>query len=491
MPKETRIITRDNIERALKKHDNEITRLFRKLMGTANNPQSQKVKNYKTATDKSRVTMVALQHKFGRNVNDIPSLENKWTKPENKSKTEALQSLVNIVNDNDTLRTLLTNSLKVARNRAVDYYQPVATQRTDTGSTCIKESELEDDSSAENIVEKVMQAKGSLMALPCPDVGGFLEDEIRAKEEKLAQTHIATELPLYSVLPPGYLCGANFTLETHDTYATVLRGEVVWIFWPRTAQNLRVMEQAYQKIIDGTPEEPEALANQLNDGVIFGQPAGRCLRLPPLCIFMCVATEFTVLSRYQLMSASYIVDSLDVPAGFYRSCLGTHGYVRAEQLFRGHSESRREMIERILKCEFETYEPHEWAEHTEIAGPINDLMRKWDEVKGNVAKLLTLKDAAQLRHSWIGLLKVFRSDQCAICGASGKHFSDVGLHFDTAHGFHGDHAALALPDLPAYRVLGDGQSQDPVGDALDDANETPGGDDGGYEYETEDVIHRY
>ncbi|KAL5403757.1 hypothetical protein PMIN06_010370 [Paraphaeosphaeria minitans] len=481
MAKEKRIITRENIERALAKHDNDITRLFRRLMGTGDNPQSQKVKNYKAASDKKRAPMAELQRKFGRNEIDLPKLEG-------KGKAETLQGLFKVVNDNDMLRTLLTDSLKAARSRAVNYYHPVGTQTTDSGSNNIDESE--DDFSRKSIVKQVFQAKGSLQALPCPDVSRALKKEVQGKARGQGTNHMVIEYPICSVLPPGYLCGVEFTLETHDTYATVLRGEVVWIFWPRTAENLSIMEQAYRKEVACTPDEPQALANQLKDGVIFGQPAERCLRLPPLCIFMCVATESTVLSRYQLMSASYIVDSLQVPAGFYRSCLASWGNIRAEQLFRGHSERRQKMIHCILNCVYEPYEPEEWAQNTETPGPIHDLIQRWDELKENVAKLLTREHAAKVRQVWLDILEALRSDQCAICDTHGDTNHFLEQHFDDAHRVDGDQIA---PALTAYEGTRERIFQRNGEHVFDKEHETSNGDgaNGMYGKETESDSHGY
>lgn len=422
MVKEERLITRDNIENALKKHDNLHSGMFLKLMGAKGDVKSQKVKTYKQEYQKRKEDY---ERAFGRNGNDIPRMEKVGA-------SANFRRLVENVQHDQYLKDMLTRSAKRATNDGEGLYRPLTT------------SPALDNSTVEDTIEKVFGAKVTLEDLPCAELSQALVEEI-AKVKKERPTWVATRDPILSVSPPGFLLGLDYMAEFHDTYVNVLRGEVVWIFWPRTAENLSVMEEAYQRKWANEEWELETLVDQLKDGVILGQNAKGCLRLPPLCIYMCVPTEFTVLSRYQLLSASYFVDSLEVQAGFYRSALESLEGPTPGKLFDAHSGRRQSMVGRILNCEYESYKPEEWKLNTKIPGPLNELIQKWDAVKNNVAQLLTRHHAAEVRKSWIEMLSVFNRDQCAICGAHGDLRKIAEEHFDEAHWV--DEGQFA-PDFP-------------------------------------------
>ncbi|KAF2446680.1 hypothetical protein P171DRAFT_429654 [Karstenula rhodostoma CBS 690.94] len=424
-------------------------------MGTQNDPQSQKVIQHKAAMQNGE-----LRRKFGREKSDIPGMER-------EKSSELFKKLVEDVQDDQTLKTLLVVALSAVKDDDVTcYYVPTATETMSTESSGNGESESDDDTSPQNLVEKVLREKGSLHALPCETLGGALEGVIQEKGQD--RNVVQIEYAKWNVVPPGNLNGLDYTSENHDTYITIIRGELIWIFWPRTAENIEVMQQAYQRKADGIPEETKAITDQLKHGVILGQRAGECLRLPPLCIYMCVPTEFTVLSRYQLMSALHFVDSLEVSAEFHRSFLATYGAARAKQLFHGYSKNRRDMICRILRRDFESYEPGAWAQNTNKPGPMRDLIQKWDTVKHNVAKLLSYEDAVIVRQVWIDTLRVLRNGQCAVCGASGDLY-DAGQHFDEVHGFDA---------FSGHEEAGHQQISGMGGYVLGDAYETPDGANG-------------
>lgn len=389
--------------------------------------RDKKVLTHKAASTEKKVHV---QRQFGRHIGDFPKMES----------DTPLKGLVEAVQSAESLDGMLVDALSTAAPDAggcfaiVKNNQDIGGETSANGYVSAHDKRdaygIPDDyTDPRDLLEKVSTGEVYVRNLPCTTVESKLKAVVTELEQQPGVVHV--EGPTCSVLPPGHLLGLGHNAEGTHAYTTILNGEMVWVLWPPTAHNLEILQQGYQKKAAGSQEETKDVVRRLEGGVIVGHRAGERLHMPPLCIYVCIPTEFTVLAMYKVLSATDFIDSLRIPANFYRLWLASHG--NPEEALHLHSETLVGMIRRILDGDFDTYRPVQSLLNTNTASPIRYLIQIWDGVKADVAQLLTPDHSKMMRDAWVRMLSTLRSDECPICGTRTTHFEIADSHFDEVH----------------------------------------------------------
>ncbi|KAF1978180.1 hypothetical protein BU23DRAFT_564440 [Bimuria novae-zelandiae CBS 107.79] len=238
-------------------------------------------------------------------------------------------------------------------------------------------------------------------------------------------------------------------LDTHSarrTFTTVLSGEVIWIVWPGTPENIEVMLQHYDKdnIANFTHQQHlTRTIQQLQHGIIFGQGEGTGMRVPPFCISLGLAAETTVLATSTVTYAQDMFASLDPELPH---AVLTSRFIAAQpnkdEMEKTYSDNLCGIFQRILQGENDRYTPAQYRQNNASPGVMHGLVRVWDTIKRIVFGFLYDEDSfKEMLESWKGFISTEYGvreigsglGNCVICDHPYATPEEHTEHFEKVH----------------------------------------------------------
>ncbi|KAF1917117.1 hypothetical protein BDU57DRAFT_575832 [Ampelomyces quisqualis] len=237
-----------------------------------------------------------------------------------------------------------------------------------------------------------------------------------------------------TVLPTNAYIPLHHSNEGMTT-RTLLSGSIVWIIWPSTPKNLRILQNAYEDFAQHFNDSRLDVTNTLEGGMIFVQTEGDGLRISPFTIMMCLSTKTSVLATYS-----------DITAENYLSML--HKLPLLNAWFRTEFDGARKQSEFnamvLLHLDLMLHGDPKNEERDRIklshvrGGLLDKLTKSWEVVKNDVAAILGAADHKTMIGIWVDYLIAAKGRECRLCGDSIMNKQKLMMdHFIERHWFKG------------------------------------------------------
>ncbi|KAF2800507.1 hypothetical protein K505DRAFT_228573 [Melanomma pulvis-pyrius CBS 109.77] len=276
-----------------------------------------------------------------------------------------------------------------------------------------------------NIPNPTYTAPGMIPSLPSPTLEALCSDSKENPPDLLSATEISC-----AILP----CNTYQPLQHYSegtTLTTLLTGTQVSIIWPPTSTNLSKLAAAYKAFARTSDPSLLAITSTLEGGIALVQRRGDTLRVPPFCPTIALATSTTVLAMYHIVPASsFLPICLKIP--FLQHWWPTE--TRGDEKRAAFGEALLDCMARIMDCEFESYAVTDVAHGLDTPGPLLELVRNWDVVKGDVLAVMGEAERAEVARKWIALLSQSSGMHCLICKKWMRtKEKDIPKHFMSSH----------------------------------------------------------
>ncbi|KAF2639317.1 hypothetical protein P280DRAFT_519505 [Massarina eburnea CBS 473.64] len=278
--------------------------------------------------------------------------------------------------------------------------------------------------------------EGLIPQLPSPTLEALVSGNKENWRSAISHTQMAS-----SVFPRDHL----ITLQHHNeaiSFSTLLVGQILWIIWPPTEDNLNTLQAAYESYASTLDETAFDITDKLIGGISLVQSVGEGLRVPPFCLMTALPLQTSVLAAYNIIASSKFVPTLlEIP--FLKSWWKTEAEGAEKRATFGRGLLAP--IQQILRAQFETYTAAQYNKIpvTTRNGPLMQFLSTWDETRSNVIGLMDAETAAALNSSMKEFLCSVLGEACAICGERlGEHLGEkkarVEAHFDDEHWLGGE-----------------------------------------------------
>jgi hypothetical protein len=216
-----------------------------------------------------------------------------------------------------------------------------------------------------------------------------------------------------------------------STVATLLRGSIIWIFWPPTDNNLHSLQMAYENFNKELDQVDLGIASNLEGGMVFMQTEGDGLRLPPFSLTMSLATTTSVLATYcEVTIEDFIVMLQKLPllkAWFQTELDGD----RKQTEF---NASIVLYLDLMLNGDADNEDRNNLKLLYVKGGQLDAILEVWDDVKDDVAAIMGPADRKKMEDIWAKYLIAAMGRQCRICD---KHIRNkqklIRSHFIESH----------------------------------------------------------
>jgi hypothetical protein len=266
--------------------------------------------------------------------------------------------------------------------------------------------------------DAIMQTITSLMDTELSATGGIISFPSEALEEMAFQGREAPEHLLRATMTTCTVLPGNTQLPLHHsnegtTATTLLFGSIIWVFWPPTEDNLRILQAGYENVGDNFDEAQLEFTSSLEGGVIFLQGEGDGLRLPPYSIVMSLATKSSVLATYSEVTVQNFIAMLHVlpllKAWFRVEIDGDRKQTQIVASILLH-------LDRLLNGD-EYDENHDTLKLPFVTGgTLHRLLNDWDAIKDDLASLMGPADSKTMEKIWEVFLVGAVGRECRICG---------------------------------------------------------------------------
>jgi hypothetical protein len=242
--------------------------------------------------------------------------------------------------------------------------------------------------------------------------------------------YLAAKMTTCTLLPNDTLLPLQHSNEG-TTLTTLVAGSVTWVVWPSTEHNLGVLEAAYDGFAQNFDHAQLDVTGNLQGGMIFPQKEGQTVRLPPHCPMMALATKNSGMVSYTQMTQEDFMATLRklplLKAWFQTEIDGA----------RKQSDFNAFLI-RHLDAMLNGHEDCEEAGYMKLTfkkgGPLDMLLRMWDDIKGDLAAILGPADHEAIASIWGDFLIEARGRNCIICKKECRNkLKLMKQHFEDAH----------------------------------------------------------
>jgi hypothetical protein len=274
-----------------------------------------------------------------------------------------------------------------------------------------------DDAAEKNDGDVSMQIINSSTKNGLDAIGGIVSFPSEALEEMASQSREAPEQLLRATMTTCTVLPCATRLPLHHsnegtTITTLLFGSIIWIFWPPTDHNLRILQTVYENIGKDNDEAEQDILSSLEGGIIFEQNEREGLRLPPHSIMMGLTTKTSVLGTYTEVTVQNFIAMLQ-KLPLLRTWFETE--LDGDRKQKEFSTAILIYLDVILNGDDEDKERDASKLSLIKDGPLYTLLTIWDAIKDDLASMMEPAGAEAIAKTWEAFLVAADGIECKIC----------------------------------------------------------------------------